>query len=101
MKNSLIMHTATKYLAGIIAVGALIFLPAGTLRYWNGWLLMAILFLPMLALGIAMLLRSPELLRKRINAKEASGEERLLEDGLQGYNEYKTKVKYRLIPFIW
>lgn len=51
-------------------MGLLIFLPAGSLEYRNGWLLMAVLFLPMFAAGIVMMIKSPELLKKRLNAKE-------------------------------
>ena len=59
-----------KFFAGLIVMLLLLFLPAGSLRYWNGWLLTALLFGPMFVAGIVMLLRSPELLRRRLNAKE-------------------------------
>ena len=48
----------------------LIFLPAGTFNYWNGWLLIILLFIPMFIAGIVMMIKSPELLKKRLNAKE-------------------------------
>ena len=63
----------TKFLFGIVLVGALLFLPAGSIRYPNGWLFIALLFIPMLLLGTVLLIRSPELLKKRINAKEKEG----------------------------
>ena len=63
----------TKFLFGLVLVGALLFLPAGSIRYPNGWLFIALLFIPMLLLGTVLLIRSPELLKKRINAKEKEG----------------------------
>ena len=66
----LLLQTLTKYLAGLILVGILLFLPAGTLGYWHGWLFMGLLFVPMLILGIVLFLKSPELLAKRLQAKE-------------------------------
>ena len=67
----LLLQTLTKYLAGLILVGILLFLPAGTLGYWHGWLFMGLLFVPMLILGIVLFIKSPELLTKRLQAKEA------------------------------
>ena len=66
----LLISAITKYLMGITLMGALIFLPAGTLHWSNAWLLMAILFIPMLLMGIIMYIKSPELLTKRLNNKE-------------------------------
>ncbi len=66
----LLISAITKYLMGIILMGTLIFLPAGTLCWSNAWLLMAILFIPMLLMGIIMYIKSPELLAKRLNNKE-------------------------------
>ena len=97
MKDSLFRQAIVKFLCGLLLVGALIFLPAWTLRYWQGWLLMGILFVPMFLAGLVMLRRSPELLRRRLNAKE----EQVLEAGLEGYAAYKQRVRYRLIPGIW
>jgi protein-S-isoprenylcysteine O-methyltransferase Ste14 len=65
-----------KLLMGLVLVGLLIFLPAGTLYFLNGWLLVAVLFVPMLIAGVVMALRSPELLKKRLNAKEKEAEQR-------------------------
>ena len=59
-----------KFTVGLALVGLLLFLPAGTLSYANGWLFIGLLFLPMLLLGIVLLIRSPELLEKRLEAKE-------------------------------
>ena len=66
----LLISAITKYLTGILLFGLLLFLPAGTLHWSNAWLLMAILFIPMLLMGIIMYIKSPELLTKRLNNKE-------------------------------
>jgi protein-S-isoprenylcysteine O-methyltransferase Ste14 len=60
----------------VVLTALLIFLPAGTLRFWNGWLLMAVLFLPMLLAGCVMFVKAPELLRRRLNAKERETEQK-------------------------
>lgn len=65
-----------KFLSGVLLVGLLIFLPAGTLSFWKGWLLMGILFIPMFIAGIIMLVKNPELLRKRLNAREQQTEQK-------------------------
>ena len=62
MKGKLILSALTKYLAGLVMVGALLFVPAGTLLYRNAWLFIALLFVPMFLLGIILLLKAPELL---------------------------------------
>ena len=59
-----------KFACGLLLVGLLIFLPAGTLAYTYGWYFIALLFVPMFAVGIFMLFRSPDFLRKRLDAKE-------------------------------
>ena len=66
----------TKYLAGVVLVGLLLFLPAGTFDYWEAWLFIGILFLPMFVAGIILMVRNPELLRKRLNAKEEQNEQK-------------------------
>ena len=76
MTRKLFVQAIVKYLAGVVLLGLLIFLPAGTLRFPNGWLLMALLFVPMLGAGIVMMLRDPALLEKRLNAKEQQGEQK-------------------------
>lgn len=60
---------------GILTVGALLFLPAGTFSYWQAWLLIAILFIPMFFAGILLMLKNPELLQKRLNANERETEQ--------------------------
>lgn len=76
MKTTLAIRALTKFICGIALVGVLLFWPAGSWAYWNGWVFIATLFVPMLMLGVVMLLRSPELLSKRLNAKESEPEQR-------------------------
>jgi len=70
MGTRLLISALTKYLAGLVLVAALLFIPAGTLCYWNGWLFIGLLFGPMLILGAVMFVKAPELLEKRLNTKE-------------------------------
>lgn len=76
MDRTLLIQAMIKFLAGILLVGLLVFLPAGSFAYWQGWLLMGVLFVPMLIAGIVMLAKSPELLRKRLNSREKEGEQK-------------------------
>ena len=78
MTMKLFLAAITKFLLGVILVGVLIFLPAGTFSYLNGWLLMGILFVPMFLAGIVMMLKNPELLKSRLNAKEKQREQNLV-----------------------
>ena len=63
MTTKLFIQAIIKFLLGVILVGLLIFLPAGTVSYFNGWLLMGILFVPMFFAGIVMMFKNPELLK--------------------------------------
>ena len=65
-----------KFLSGLLLVGALLFLPAGTWDYWQAWLLIGILFVPMFLAGLVLMKKNPELLRKRLNAKEEQAEQK-------------------------
>lgn len=78
MKNNLFLQALKKIIAGFVAIGVLLFLPAGTLHYWNAWLFVAVLFVPMIFLGIVMLFKSPKLLEKRLDAKEKVNEQKLV-----------------------
>ena len=78
MTMKLFLGAITKILLGVALVGLLIFLPAGTFFYYNGWLLMGILFVPMFFAGIVMMFKNPDLLRSRLNAKENSQEQSLV-----------------------
>ncbi len=75
MSGKLFFQAVIKFLLGIALVGLLVFLPAGTIKFFNGWLLMAILFVPMFLAGIVMMIKNPELLKKRLNAKEKQKEQ--------------------------
>ena len=75
MSMKLFIGAITKFLFGVVFVGVLIFLPAGTLCYFNGWLLMIILFVPMFLAGIVMMFKNPALLESRLNAKEKEKEQ--------------------------
>ena len=66
----LFLSAISKFALGVVLVGALIFLPAWSLAFWQGWLLMAVLFVPMFGAGIVMLCVKPELLKRRLQAKE-------------------------------
>mgnify|MGYP003291958305 FL=1 len=69
-KIQLIIHATVKLIFGLGIIALLLFLPAGTWHYWNAWLLLALLFIPMICMGVVMLVSSPELLSKRLNNKE-------------------------------
>jgi protein-S-isoprenylcysteine O-methyltransferase Ste14 len=76
MNAKLFAQAIVKVISGVLLIGLLLFAPAGTFSYWNGWLLMAILFVPMIAAGFVMMKKSPELLKKRLNAKEEQSEQK-------------------------
>ena len=78
MTTKLFFQAIFKFILGVLLVGLLIFLPAGSLRYQNGWLLMGILFVPMFFAGIVMMIKNPELLKKRLNAKEKQSDQNLV-----------------------
>ena len=69
----LLINALTKFTCGLLLVGGLIFLPAGTLSYFRGWLLIGLLFVPMLIAGFVMLFKAPTFLAKRLDAKEKQG----------------------------
>ena len=75
-KIKLMVSASIKFFAGLVLVGLLLFLPAGTIHYPYGWLLVAVLFVPMFIAGVVMLFRSPELLRKRLAGKEKEAEQK-------------------------
>ena len=66
----LLFEAIIKFSLGVILVGVMLFLPAGTLDYPLAWLFMGLLFVPMFCAGIVMMMRSPDLLRRRLDAKE-------------------------------
>lgn len=76
MNDKLFAQAITKVISGLLLVGFLLFLPAGSFLYWNGWLLIAVLFVPMIVAGFVMMKKNPELLRKRLNVKEEQSEQK-------------------------
>lgn len=78
MTIKLFLSAIIKFILGVVLVAFLLFLTAGTMQYPNGWLFMGILFVPMFAAGIVMMIKNPELLRKRLNAKEKQDEQSLV-----------------------
>ena len=76
MDKGLLSDAVKKFIAGIMLIGLLLFLPAGTIRFFNGWLFCGVLFIPVLIMGIVLYLKAPELLRKRLREKEEQSEQR-------------------------
>lgn len=74
--KKLFIQAIGKYLSGLILISMLLFISAGTLNYWNAWLLIGVLFIPMLITGIVLALKNPVLLRKRLNSKEKEAEQK-------------------------
>ena len=160
MDSRLLTQSLVKFFLGVVVLGLLLFLPAGSFRYWQGWLLMGILFVPMFVAGLFLLsyilyaevlrentylsrtievqenqkvidtglygivrhpmymattvlfLSMPLVLASPISffimlgyipviAKRIKNEEKVLEEGLEGYADFKKKVKYRILPLIW
>ena len=75
MTKKLLLQALAKFALGVVLVGLLIFLPAGSPRFTNGWLLMGILFVPMFLAGLVMLRKSPGLLEKRLQGKEKQSDQ--------------------------
>lgn len=78
MNAKLFSQALSKFLFGLIIISLLLFIPAGTLNYPNAWLFLALLFIPMFIAGIIMLIKSPELLKKRLNDKEEENEQKIV-----------------------
>ena len=78
MTTKLFIQAIIKFLTGFIFIGLLIFLPAGTFSFFNGWLFMVILFVPMFLAGIVMMFKNPALLKSRLNAKEKQREQNVV-----------------------
>ena len=76
MTKKLFYQALIKFVMGILIVGVLLFLPAGTFDYWQAWLLIAILFIPMFFAGIVLMSKRPELLQKRLHANEKESEQK-------------------------
>ena len=78
MDKKLFIQAMTKFIFGFIIIALLLFIPAGTLNYWNAWLFICILFIPMLIVGTLLMIKNPDLLSKRLNSKENESEQKVL-----------------------
>ncbi len=78
MNFKLFIQAIVKFFAGVIIVGAFLFVSANTFKYWNAWLLLGLLFIPMFIAGIVLMIKNPELLKKRLNSKETEMEQKLV-----------------------
>ena len=87
MKKGLLKDALIKIAFGIVAMGLLLFIPAGTIHWLDGWLLMIILFVPMFFAGLVMYAKAPDLLRSRLRAKETQSEQ-------------KDVIKYSVLMFL-
>ena len=78
MDKKLFIQAITKFIFGFVLIALLLFIPSGTLSYWNAWLFICILFVPMIIVGITLMIKNPDLLRKRLNSKEKESEQEIL-----------------------
>ena len=78
MNKKLFFEAIIKFLLGVMLVGLLIFLPAGTLKFFSGWLFMGVLFIPIFIAGIVMMVKNPQLLASRLDIKEKQKEQGIL-----------------------
>lgn len=76
MNRELLIQAITKFIMGVLLTAILLFLPAGSFAYWNAWLLLGVLFVPMFGAGIVLMVKNPELLKRRLNAKEKEGQQK-------------------------
>ena len=78
MTKNLFFQAVIKFILGFLLVGLLIFLPAGTINFPNGWLFIGVLFMPIFIMGVVLMIQNPELLQKRLDAKESQKEQNLV-----------------------
>ena len=102
MNIKLFLQAIIKYVFGVLIVGCLLFIPANSFDYWNGWLLIGLLFIPMFIAGIILMIKNSKLLKKRLNAKEQENEQKwvLLFSGLMfiaGFIIAGLNYRYRWI----
>ena len=76
MDKKLVLQAIAKFTLGVVVIAFLLFASTGTLEYWNAWLFMGMFFIPMLVVGIVLMVKNPDLLRKRLNAKEKEAEQK-------------------------
>jgi len=77
-REGLVMQALTKFLLGVFVFALLLFIPAGSFSYWQGWLQMGILFVPMFVSGLVLMVKNPELLQKRLNAREKENGQKMV-----------------------
>lgn len=78
----LLLRTVVRFLAGIVLIGALVFVPAGTFHFWQAWAYMALIFVPMAIFGLVLLAKDPDLLERRMRMRETQAEQRKAIAGL-------------------
>ena len=78
MTKELFYQAILKFVFGAVFIGILLFLPAGTFAYWNAWLFIGILFIPMSVAGMVLMIKNPKLLEKRLRGKEQQAEQGLV-----------------------
>ena len=78
MDSNLFIQAIKKFVLGLIIVAALLFIPAGTINYPNAWLFLSLLFIPMFIVGIILMFKDPDLLKRRLNADEKESEQKLV-----------------------
>ena len=84
MDVKLLFQAVVKFLAGVLLTGVLVFVPARTIHFMNGWILMCVLFGPTFIAGLVLVVRSPELLKKRLASKEKESEQNSLSNWMYG-----------------
>lgn len=102
MNIKLFFQAIIKFLVGLLLVGMLLFIPANSFEYWNAWVFIGLLFIPMFIAGIILMVKNPELLKKRLNAKENEKEQKhvILLSGLMfliGFIVAGLNYRYKLI----
>lgn len=78
MNTKLFIQAIVKFLFGLLLIGFLLFVPADTFTYWNAWLFIVLLFIPMFIAGIILMFKNPDLLRKRLNTREKESEQKIV-----------------------
>ena len=78
MSTKLFFQALIKILLGFIIIGALLFIPARSFDYWNGWLFLGLLFIPMFIAGFVLMFKNPELLKRRLNTKEKENDQKIV-----------------------
>ena len=78
MDKKLLLQASAKFFSGLLLTFVLLFVPAWTFKFWQAWLFAGILFIPMLGAGLILLKKNPELLKKRLSAKEEQNEQKLV-----------------------